>query len=52
VTQVLDVCKPYCGSWVGVIALIGAIKSIIWGLLSALENLDQHCRNDKTRSLK
>lgn len=52
VTQVLDACKPYCGSWVGVIALTGAIKSIIWGLVSALENLDQQCRNDKTGSLK
>ena len=51
-TQVLDACKPYCGSWVGVIALIGAIKNIIWGLVSALENLDQQGCNNKTRSLK
>lgn len=51
-TQVLDACKPYCGSWIGVIALTGAMKSIIWGLVSALENLDQQCRKDKTGSLK
>ena len=52
VTQVLDACSPYCGSWVGVIALIGAIKSIIGGLLSALENLNQQYRKDKMGSLK
>ena len=51
-TEVLDACKPYCGSWIGVIALTGAIKSIIWGLVSALDNLDQQCHKDKTRSLK
>ena len=38
--EVLDACKPYCGSWIGFIALTGAIKSIIWGLVFALDNLD------------
>ena len=51
-TEVLDACKPYCGSWIGVIALTGAIKSIIWGLVSALDNLDQQCCKDKIGSLK
>ncbi|GLJ26271.1 hypothetical protein SUGI_0504910 [Cryptomeria japonica] len=50
--QVLEEGKAYCRSWIGVIALTGGIKSITWGLASALNDLDEKCRKDRTGSLK
>ncbi|KAH9311465.1 hypothetical protein KI387_026500, partial [Taxus chinensis] len=50
--QFSETGKTYCGSWIGVIALIGGIKSLTWGLASALDDLDEKCREDRTGSLK
>eukprot|EP01018_Ginkgo_biloba_P014003 Gb_18575 [translate_table: standard] len=51
-TQVSEAGKTDSRSWVGVIALTGGIKSIVWGLASALDNLDEQCRKESTGSLK